>query len=113
MIATNCCDVLKGLSLEDLELYESDMKRFVNLFHNLEILELFDCSGDQKYIEEFLLGHQYPNLTTLKLQMSDFETEILTTFFLIKREVKTLELTGIENIIEKQLLFLSYTSRTK
>lgn len=89
VIATNCCDVLKGLSLNRVYFYRIDMERFARIFNNLVILELSFCIRDQRYIEQFLLGHQYPNLTTLKV-LSVIETEILEKFFMKKRNIKKL-----------------------
>lgn len=100
LIAISCSDILKSLTLIGLQLYEIDMLKFVGVFENLAILELIHCTGDPKYIANFLLGHEYPNLTTLKVQdISGVGTEVLKMFFMIKRSIKHLSCSWVRDDI--------------
>lgn len=95
VIANNCSDILKGLTLNRLHLYNIDMQKFGGVFENLEIIELIDCEGGKKSFENFLLQHEYPNLTTLrKINLSD-TTKLLEKFFMRKRNVKKLSCSSI------------------
>lgn len=98
VIANSCGNNLKSLTLQQVEFYEIDMKKFVGVFDNLEILQLIGYDGDQKYIDNFLLGHEYPNLRTLIINSThtieiniEIKTEILQNFFEIKRNIKKLD----------------------
>lgn len=93
MIATYCGDILKGLTLRWVRLYEIEIEKFAGLFDNLEILEIINCSGDRTGIEDFLLRQDYPNLKTLQItgiygtyqHGFRIQTDVLKTFFMKKR----------------------------
>lgn len=87
VIANNCSDTLRSFSLINLKFYEIDMQKFARVFVNLEILELIDYQDSQKCVENFLLGHEYPNLTTLRTNAGN---EVLCKFFMRKRRIKKL-----------------------
>lgn len=93
VVATRCGDSMKGLSLVLLQL--QDIQNFAGLYKNLEILEIRWCDYDQKCIENILLGHEYPNLTTLIVEIHyhqhEVTTDVLKKFFMKKRSIKKLK----------------------
>lgn len=90
VIANNCCDNLKTLHLRSQLHYEFDMRKFNGIFENLEVLHLHGGCYDVKYTENFLLGHEYPNLKTLDVSLSDFGSDVLDKFFMRQRKIKRL-----------------------
>jgi len=102
MVATNCGNTLKGLTLSCLQFDKVEMEEFPGIFDNLEKLEIINSSG--KSIENFLLSPEYPNLTTLKftgygigLLDDQLMADVLKKFFMRKRSIKKLTYELVHN----------------